>query len=207
MKKLMLGLTVVGFILFTGCGSKDKSESKKLYTINTNVKQYMSDVKFNEILNNGNYYYMKQVTQNATLTVDQQVKLNEILSKLKKAEVKKELKKELNSGEWSHKYFVDSFGDKTKDDYISEEFKNGRFSNTATSNSTLQGSILITKNVFRFDLYEYGYNGRSKEKFIEGGLVSFKNSNGEVITSTIDKNVSVTRWDNDYEWNRINSFF
>lgn len=65
-------------------------------------------------------------------------------------------------GQWSFKYYVDDFGDKTNESYISYTDYNGVFSNSATSGSKLIVNLLVSYSNgdsipdFRFDLYEYG---------------------------------------------------
>ncbi len=65
-------------------------------------------------------------------------------------------------GQWSFQYYVDEFGDKTNESYISYTDYNGTFSNSATSGSKLITKLIVSYSIgdtiptFRFDLYEYG---------------------------------------------------
>ncbi len=68
------------------------------------------------------------------------------------------------NAQWKIKYFVDDFGDKTNDNYITYLDNNGTFSNSAAKNAKLLAQIIIsyTSNdsfpEIRFDLNEYGTN-------------------------------------------------
>lgn len=73
---------------------------------------------------------------------------------------------ELNkASDWSKHYYVDEFELPTDDAYISTLFE-GKFSNSATTNATLSGKILVDEDSASIFLYEYGYstvkNGYSK---------------------------------------------
>jgi hypothetical protein len=63
--------------------------------------------------------------------------------------------------QWTHKFYIDNFGDKTKEEYINYLDANGSFSNTATINSDLTVRVIIsfqesdTLPFIRFDLFEY----------------------------------------------------
>ncbi len=82
-----------------------------------------------------------------------------------KAEQLAQKKQESNSidpeylGVWNEKYFVDSFGDPTDKKYILGLF-DGKFSNSATTNSSLTVRMLISLNgnipYIGLELYEYG---------------------------------------------------
>ena len=62
---------------------------------------------------------------------------------LRKAEEEKRMRKELaKTGDWSKGYYVDEFGDKTKQGFITQSVK-GSFSNSATENSDLIVKINI----------------------------------------------------------------
>tara|TARA_Y100001968_G_scaffold314705_1_gene340416 strand:- start:588 stop:884 length:297 start_codon:yes stop_codon:yes gene_type:complete len=69
---------------------------------------------------------------------------------------------------WESNYFVDEFGDLTKDPYIST-IQYGGFSNSATTNSMLKVKFIIKKDDVAIQLYEYGgttpvkTSGSSKE--------------------------------------------
>ncbi|MBO4964730.1 MAG: hypothetical protein J6C81_00500 [Muribaculaceae bacterium] len=59
------------------------------------------------------------------------------------------------TGEWKLKNYSDSFGDKTKNNYLVLT-GNGEFSNSATSNSDLSALLFVDKNTFSLKLLEYG---------------------------------------------------
>jgi len=79
---------------------------------------------------------------------------------LRKAEEEKRMRKELTkTGDWSKGYYVDEFGDRTKQGFITQSVK-GSFSNSATQNSDLKVKIYInnadiSKGDPWFRFYEY----------------------------------------------------
>lgn len=58
---------------------------------------------------------------------------------------------------WTTEYFVDDFGDPTNDGYINT-FLEGKFSNSATTNSSLGVRFIITYENVSIKLYEYNRN-------------------------------------------------
>jgi len=62
-----------------------------------------------------------------------------------------------NTGMWEVRYYVDSFGEPTKEGYIANDaFIKGTFDNSATTNSDLNVRFLITNsNDISLKLYEY----------------------------------------------------
>ncbi len=58
---------------------------------------------------------------------------------------------------WTTEYFVDDFGDPTNDGYINT-FLEGKFSNSATTNSSLGVKFIITNEKVSIKLYEYNRN-------------------------------------------------
>lgn len=82
---------------------------------------------------------------------------------------------------WELNYFVDDFGEKTKEGYIINVC-DGEFSNSATTNSRLTVHIIVTPEDIRFDMYEYGSH------FMKGeGILKFRAKlpdDTEVIFST-----------------------
>jgi hypothetical protein len=63
------------------------------------------------------------------------------------------------TGPWEIRYYADEFGDFTGEAYITTKgMIEGTFSNSATNNSKLNVKLIIDKNKFGFDLFEYGYS-------------------------------------------------
>jgi hypothetical protein len=66
-------------------------------------------------------------------------------------------------GQWEKHYYVDKFGDKTNEAFISYTDLQGTFSNSAANNEKLDVDVIISYSKFddslpdiQFDLYEYG---------------------------------------------------
>ena len=60
---------------------------------------------------------------------------------------------------WRVDYYVDEFGDyDLSSPYIRPNNIDGEFSNSATQDSPLSVSVMVTADDFAFMLYEYGYN-------------------------------------------------
>tara|TARA_B110000503_G_scaffold119172_1_gene180746 strand:- start:181 stop:708 length:528 start_codon:yes stop_codon:yes gene_type:complete len=77
-------------------------------------------------------------------------------------------------GDWSKSFYVDDFGDKTKNGYISQTVK-GKFSNFGTEDSPLRVEMYINnanvmKNVPWFRLYEYDLRNPIKSVNRESGM-------------------------------------
>ena len=90
-------------------------------------------------------------------------------------------------GNWSLKYFVDEFGDKTDNKYIIISDWDGSFSNSATQGSLLNVSMLIASSYLNFPyfkLYEYGRNNPLKGYYSDGHkyTCSIRNSQGVKIS-------------------------
>ena len=67
----------------------------------------------------------------------------------------KDTRKEIDSL-FEIKYFVDEFGDPTESGYISQKvFSTGTFSNSATTNSDIKWSLILSKDEAAFVIYEY----------------------------------------------------
>jgi hypothetical protein len=77
------------------------------------------------------------------------------------------------------RYFVDKFGDPTENAYLIMNFS-GVFSNSATNNSELKASILLSEYEIGIGLYEYGkYLVKDN---IPGVIVMMKASDGTVYS-------------------------
>jgi len=82
--------------------------------------------------------------------------------------------------EWELVKLIDEFGDNTGDVVITTSIENGIFSNTATSNSKLDGFIKVGTNSISFNTYEYGYS-RGVKSDMKDITVKMKNSNNEIL--------------------------
>lgn len=89
-----------------------------------------------------------------------------------------------NTGIWELNYYVDTFGEKTKNAYITNtELIKGLFSNTATENSTLDVKFLIN-DLFEMSivLYEYGGNNPVKGYSSQSYTIYMQDKTGERYT-------------------------
>ncbi|MFI3240335.1 MAG: hypothetical protein R3Y22_07075 [Bacteroidales bacterium] len=86
-----------------------------------------------------------------------------------------------NLGIWKVGYYVDDFGEPTKEVYITCDIY-GTFSNSATTNSDLRVRFLIDNNSMRIQLYEYARNHPIKGE----GTIKFRvlDSNGKTHSFT-----------------------
>ena len=93
-------------------------------------------------------------------------KLDKIEKKRIEAEEKekKRLANLNNTGMWEVTYYVDDFGEPTKEGYITnKKYIKGTFSNTATQNSDLNATFAINKSTdISLFLYEYAKNNPVK---------------------------------------------
>jgi len=90
-----------------------------------------------------------------------------------------------NKEGWEVKYFVDEFGDSTKNGYITSNYIKGKFSNSATTNSELFVYFMITKNKVSFELSEYGSSVvKATSKFPKKYYIYLKH-NGEKIKNRL----------------------
>lgn len=85
-----------------------------------------------------------------------------------------------NTGIWEITYYVDQFGDKTKQGYIrNKELIGGSFSNTATQNSVLNVRFLISNSTdISIMLYEYAGNNPVKSVSSDNYSVGIKDNEG-----------------------------
>lgn len=91
------------------------------------------------------------------------------LYKEKYGELKTLNPKKKEFGVWTTSYYVDDFGEPTKDGY-STTYCFGSFSNSATTNADLSVRFLIDKSSIRIQLYEYAGNHPIKGE----GFLRFK---------------------------------
>jgi len=124
----------------------------------------------------------------------------ELLKKIKKKELANKKRKEAeekerirlaninNTGMWSVRHYVDDFGEKTKQGYITNSTSiSGAFSNTATQDSRLNVDFLISSFYkISFQLYEYAGNNPVKAYSSESYrvLIQDKAGNRYKLTAT-----------------------
>ena len=73
---------------------------------------------------------------------------------------------------WGVSNYVDEFGDPTAESYLHKTIYDGKFSNSATTNSDLKVTFLVDKDKVSIQLYEYG--SRLVKVGIGGYRVSIK---------------------------------
>ena len=88
-----------------------------------------------------------------------------------------------NTGIWTVQYYVDDFGEPTKEGYIrNTDLIRGSFSNTATQNSALDVKFLITNsNDINIMLYEYASNNPVKAYSAESYQVMIQDKDGNRV--------------------------
>ncbi|MCT7466253.1 hypothetical protein N5T78_06655 [Aliarcobacter cryaerophilus] len=85
-----------------------------------------------------------------------------------------------NTGMWEVKYYVDQFGEPTKNYYITNKNPiNGYFSNSATRNSELKVEFLNDEYDVAIQLYEYAGNNPVKAYSSEDYTIYVKDKDGE----------------------------
>lgn len=97
-------------------------------------------------------------------------------------------------GIWKTSYYIDDFGEPTKEGFVGTLCE-GTFSNSATTNSDLGVKFLIDKSNIRIQLYEYNRNHPIKgEGFLEfkakrndGEMFDFKTYNFESGDNIVEK--------------------
>lgn len=208
MKKILTGLLIV--IILIGCGKKPPEP------LNRNMK----DKDFKKVLEYDREHLIKMKTDGFTLTEEQKRMVNERIKVLrqekqereaKAREVKRQRELEIEKqrklkGDYTVNKFVDEFGDYTNTKYIITGYKNSTFSNSATRNSLLEGSILIYKEGIRFDSYEYGRRGNNTATFIGGATIKMKNSDGKIITVPASKTLAIYNWEYDKYYSKVVNF-
>ena len=105
-------------------------------------------------------------------------KQKELINKKKQDSIK--LANINNLGIWKISYFVDDFGERTKEGYITTSIPiYGYFSNSATENSRLRVRFIIAnKKDIAIQLYEYAGNNPVKEEDTDY-IVKVKDKNGK----------------------------
>tara|TARA_B100001287_G_C22477743_1_gene432816 strand:- start:69 stop:680 length:612 start_codon:yes stop_codon:yes gene_type:complete len=84
------------------------------------------------------------------------------------------------TGIWNIRYFVDEFGDKTNQGFITNKnYISGSFSNSATSNSSLNVQFIISnQNRLAVKLFEYASNNPVKAYIATNYIINIKDSDG-----------------------------
>ena len=103
--------------------------------------------------------------------------------------VEKKLLVNLEDSIWEVKYFVDDFGDFTDSGYISASLE-GKFSNSATTNSDLGVRFIITKQSVAIKLYEYNRNHPVSGKISEKEYTILVKHNGAKLPQMSGENYS-----------------
>lgn len=99
-----------------------------------------------------------------------------------------------NLGIWRIEYYIDEFGDRTTDGFISTTI-DGTFSNSATTNSPLRVKMVIDSSLVLINLYEYADNTPVKgEEYME---FSVKDSKGVIY--------NITTYNDEYGNNTVKS--
>jgi hypothetical protein len=86
-----------------------------------------------------------------------------------------------NSKDWQVKYFVDDFGDKTDEGYLSGIIE-GTFSNVATNNSEAIAAVIYAENDgLGLELFDYGLSPVSVS-FYENVSIKIKQTDGTIAS-------------------------
>lgn len=84
------------------------------------------------------------------------------------------------TGMWSVKFYVDEFGNPTSKGYITNKYWiKGKFSNSATTNASLNVAFLIDKSDIAIKLYEYAGNNAVKAYSTTEYTVTMQDKNGK----------------------------
>jgi hypothetical protein len=89
-----------------------------------------------------------------------------------------------NTGMWSNGFYVDSFGERTKNGYIANtNMIKGVFSNTATTNSKLNVDFIIgSSNDISIKLFEYAGNNPVKSSYSILYSIKVQDKDGDRVT-------------------------
>ena len=189
MKKLIYGLVITSIV--ASCVSQsdyDKvvAENEKL---KTELEYCMHDAE-KLIANVEKAYSEKDYEKHPESPKNNEFKI--LLKKIEKEELAEKKRKEAeekerirlenlnNTGMWSVRYYVDEFGEKTNQGYITNTLSiKGTFSNTATQDSRLNVDFLITNSYkISFQLYEYAGNNPVKAYSSESYRVLIQDKDG-----------------------------
>ena len=89
----------------------------------------------------------------------------------------------LISAQWKSQNIVDDFGDVTQ---VVESYTTvGKFSNSATRNSSLKVGVTDFEDLYRIQLYEYGYGAPASLSYDwEDTIVSVKLEDGSIVSGS-----------------------
>jgi hypothetical protein len=129
-------------------------------------------------------YHPEAIETQAVKTLVSQIEKKEQAEILRKEAAEKErirLANLDNTGIWRVQYYVDAFGEPTKEGYITNRgYLKGAFSNTATQNSELNVNFLITNSSdVDIKLYEYARNNPVKAYRAEDYTVLIQDKDGK----------------------------
>ncbi len=183
--KFFFGIVVVAITV--GCGVS-QSDYDKVMVENEKLKTELDECEFGaeklvarveKAYAAKKYELARQIIEDLYEKHPESPKNNEfkkLLKTIAKEELKEKQKKETaekerlrkanfnNTGIWSVKYFVDNFGEPTKDSYITNtNLIRGTFSNSATQNSKLDVKFLIPSSS-RISIMLYEYAGSNPVK-------------------------------------------
>ncbi len=200
MRKIIYGLVVASLI--TGCVSQsdhDKvvAENEKLKAeleecmhgaekLIANVEKAYSEKDYSAARQNIELLYEKHPESpknNDFKILLKKIEKEELAEKKRKeAEEKERIRLENlnNTGIWTVSYYVDDFGEPTKEGYIkNRNYISGQFSNTATQNSALNVKFLISNSYdISIMLYEYANNNPVKAYSSESYRVLIQDNAG-----------------------------
>ncbi len=201
MKNLVFGILTI--LLLSGCVSK--SDYEKLQAENNALKIELDELQNGEerLIAKVNKAYKDRNYTEAKLNIsllatkhpespknEEFVELSKTIAKIEMEQNKKleEERKEKarienlnNTGIWSIDYYVDDFGQSTDKAFITNSnYIQGHFSNTATQNSDLNITFLITNsNKITIMLYEYAGNNPVKSVSEDKYRVLIQDNNGK----------------------------
>ncbi len=202
MDKIILGLVILTIV--SSCGVP-QADYDKLKTENEKIKSELDECKFGaeKLIAAVEKAYSEKNFTEAKLNItnlsqkhpesQKNKEFAELLKKIEQEEVIENAKKEAaekerirlaninNTGMWSVEHYVDEFGEPTKQGYISNtNFIQGTFSNTATQNSDLNVTFLISNSSkISFQLYEYAKNNPVKAYSSESYTVMIQDKDGK----------------------------
>ncbi|MDY0144105.1 MAG: hypothetical protein RBR97_19665 [Bacteroidales bacterium] len=178
---------VIITLIITSCGVP-QNEYDKLQAENERLKKELDECQNGEerLIAVVEKAYLEKDFELAKKSIDKLNKnhphshknkeFSQLLNKIERAEIEEKLRKEEeekeknrlanlnNTGMWSVNYYVDEFGEKTKQGYITNtSLIRGTFSNTATQDSKLDVRFLISNSSdISFELFEYAGNNPVK---------------------------------------------